>query len=186
VVYLAVVDGVQSAKGLATIHWQLANAPTIVGDMSNLVGTFRENLTLTSGTASTALNTSYQWLFNGVAIAGATNSTLTLTRLQPGQAGYYSVIVSNFAGWVENTPALVTVNVPLQMDSRTELINGEFHGAIWGNLNDACVLEVSTDLRGWTPINLIYIQAQPQPFSHPDAQYYDKLFYRVQPYSEEP
>jgi hypothetical protein len=186
VVYLAVVDGVQSAKGLATINWQLANAPTIVGGMSNVVGTFRGNVTLSSGTSSTALNTRYQWLFEGVEIAGATNSTLTLNKLQPGQAGYYSVIVSNYAGFVYNTPAQVTVNVPLQFDSTLQFSSGQFHGAIWGNLNDSCVLEASTDLRRWFPINIIYIQAQPQPFFDSDAGFYDKLFYRVSPYSENP
>ena len=180
------VDGVQSARGLATINWQLANAPTIVGGMSNVVGTFRQNLTLSSGTVSTALTTSYQWLFNGSAIIGATNSTLTLTKLQLGQAGYYSVIASNYAGSVYNTPAQVSVNVPLQIDPTLQFSNGQLHGAIWGNLDDTCVLEASADLRHWSPINFISIQAQPQPFADPDAEFYDKLFYRVRPYSENP
>jgi hypothetical protein len=186
VVYLAVVDGVQSAKGLATINWQLANAPIIVGGMSNLVGTFRTNLTLSSGTMSTAVKTSYQWLFNGNAIVGATNSTLTLTNLQLGQAGYYSVIASNYAGSVYNTPAQVSINVPLQMDSTLQFINGQVHGAIWGNINDTCVLEASTDLRHWIPINFVSIQAQPQPFLDLDAEFYDQVFYRVRPYSGNP
>ena len=36
----------------------------------------------------------YQWLFDGTAIAGATNRTLLVTNIQPAQ-GYYSVIVFN-------------------------------------------------------------------------------------------
>jgi hypothetical protein len=37
----------------------------------------------------------YQWRFNGENLAGATNSTLTLTNVQPAQAGAYAVVVLN-------------------------------------------------------------------------------------------
>jgi hypothetical protein len=40
----------------------------------------------------------YQWLFDETNIAGATNSTLTLTNIQLTQAGNYSVQVSNIFG----------------------------------------------------------------------------------------
>ena len=40
----------------------------------------------------------YQWQFNGTNLAGATNSTLTLTNVRPEQAGTYTVIVSNSFG----------------------------------------------------------------------------------------
>jgi subtilisin-like proprotein convertase family protein len=52
----------------------------------------------------------YQWLFNATnVIVDATNSTLTLTNLQETQAGAYSVVVSNFAGSVTSTSAILTV-----------------------------------------------------------------------------
>ena len=38
---------------------------------------------------------SYQWRFNGVNLAGATNAALVLTNLQARQGGSYSVLVSN-------------------------------------------------------------------------------------------
>jgi hypothetical protein len=41
---------------------------------------------------------SYQWMKNGTAIDGATSNRLTLTRLVPGDAGIYSVTVSNDQG----------------------------------------------------------------------------------------
>jgi len=70
------------------------------------------------GTASFAVSASgtaplaYQWYFNGGAIAGAVSSTLSLTNLQSGNAGNYTVTVSNSVGSVTSTPAILTVSAP--------------------------------------------------------------------------
>lgn len=42
----------------------------------------------------------YQWRLNGTNLAGATADTLTLTKLQPAQAGEYDVVVSGLGGSV--------------------------------------------------------------------------------------
>jgi hypothetical protein len=42
----------------------------------------------------------YQWLFDGAAMAGGTNRVFSLVNAQPAQSGYYSVIVSNASGSV--------------------------------------------------------------------------------------
>jgi hypothetical protein len=56
----------------------------------------------------------YQWWRNGtVAVPGATNNTLTLENVQPGDAGNYTVVVANAAGSATNdVPAVVTVLDP--------------------------------------------------------------------------
>jgi hypothetical protein len=51
----------------------------------------------------------YQWSFNGSAIAGATNATLTLTNLHLNQAGTYQVAVSNLYGKVTSSNATLSV-----------------------------------------------------------------------------
>ena len=51
----------------------------------------------------------YQWLRNGVPLGGQTNATLTITNAHAGQAGTYSVIVTNVAGVVTSSNATVTV-----------------------------------------------------------------------------
>jgi len=60
---------------------------------------------------STPLN--YQWNFNGTNIVGATNITLTLTNVQPSQAGNYAVQVVNSYGSTSSLTATLTVNVPV-------------------------------------------------------------------------
>lgn len=51
---------------------------------------------------------SYQWRKNGANLA-ATSATLTLTNVQAGQAGDYTVVVSNSVGSVLSDPATLTV-----------------------------------------------------------------------------
>jgi Chitobiase/beta-hexosaminidase C-terminal domain/CotH kinase protein/Lamin Tail Domain/Bacterial TSP3 repeat len=57
----------------------------------------------------------YQWHFDGTPLAGATGSILTLTNLQPDQAGAYSVIAFNEAGSAESQPAVLRLFVPARI-----------------------------------------------------------------------
>ena len=51
----------------------------------------------------------YQWSFNGTPLAGATAATLLLTNLQAGQAGHYSVTVSNVFGATNSSAAALQI-----------------------------------------------------------------------------
>jgi hypothetical protein len=53
---------------------------------------------------------SYQWFDNGVAIANATNSTLSFIGIQPTNGGLYTVVVTSPFGSVTNPPEQVVVN----------------------------------------------------------------------------
>ena len=55
---------------------------------------------------------SYQWRFGSTNIAGATASTYTRTNAQPGDAGDYSVVVTNAAGSATSSNATLTVVTP--------------------------------------------------------------------------
>lgn len=55
---------------------------------------------------------SYQWLLNGRGITGATSSACTRSNAQPADAGSYSVVVSNKAGTVTSSSALLTLITP--------------------------------------------------------------------------
>jgi hypothetical protein len=53
---------------------------------------------------------SYQWQYNGAAIAGANSPVLRLAAVTAGQAGSYLVVVSNAAGTVTSDVATLTVS----------------------------------------------------------------------------
>ena len=75
--------------------------------------------------AAGAAPLSYQWLFNGAAIAGATNSSLPLLNVQPTNGGSYTVVVTNSAASVTSAVAVLTVLLPpvitMQPQSLTNL-----------------------------------------------------------------
>ncbi|HWW02285.1 MAG TPA: hypothetical protein VNZ64_21465 [Candidatus Acidoferrum sp.] len=55
---------------------------------------------------------SYQWLFNGTNLPGATGDALLLSNITSNNQGYYSVVLTNGSGSVTSSPA------PLWIDSR--------------------------------------------------------------------
>lgn len=55
----------------------------------------------------------YQWRTNGVLLADATNSILTLINVQTNQSANYSVVVSNIVGTAISSDALLAVTVPI-------------------------------------------------------------------------
>ncbi len=54
----------------------------------------------------------YQWRFNGLPVAAATNAVFAMSNVQSNQAGIYTVIVNNAAGTLTSTGATLTVYVP--------------------------------------------------------------------------
>ena len=63
-------------------------------------------------TAAGTAPLSYQWLFGGLPIAGATDSTYTFTVGSSADAGYYSVVVTNAFGSATSAKAKLQVNLP--------------------------------------------------------------------------
>ena len=82
--------------------------PTIASQpqsRTNMLGTTASFSVTAFGTAPLA----YQWRFNGLEIAGATATNLTLSNVQLTNAGSYVVVVTNVAGVVTSTVAVLTV-----------------------------------------------------------------------------
>ncbi|HEX5398437.1 MAG TPA: immunoglobulin domain-containing protein [Verrucomicrobiae bacterium] len=100
-IYTNVFFTVISGASLPTITNQPANASIVAGGTTNF--------TVLAGTAPLK----YQWYFNtNTVLPNATNTSLTLTNILKSQAGTYSVIITNTAGSVTSTPAILMVATP--------------------------------------------------------------------------
>jgi hypothetical protein len=55
---------------------------------------------------------SYQWEFSGTNLVGATNTSLTLTNVQPSDFGSYQAVVANLFGSVTSAAAMLALGHP--------------------------------------------------------------------------
>jgi hypothetical protein len=93
-------------------------------------GLFQTNGLVSFSVTATGVGLSYQWLSNGVAIAGATSDTLLMSNLPATSSGSFSVVISNNSGlFVTSTP------VALWLDSRGVGMPDWWQMQYFGNLN---------------------------------------------------
>ncbi len=97
---------------------------------------------------------SYEWFFNQERITGSATTTLTLSNVQPAQAGQYFVIVSNVGGSAQSSNAalsvLVTPTLGIDMAPGSPEVAISFNSV----LGQTYTLEFSDSLLGidWMPL----------------------------------
>jgi pectate lyase len=109
VVVTNVYGAATSAPALLTVTAPIApSITTQPQDQTNLSPGATASFSVVAGGSEPF---SYQWYLNGTnIITNATDATLTLTNVQASAVGLYSVAVSNVAGGVLSSSALLTVN----------------------------------------------------------------------------
>jgi sugar lactone lactonase YvrE len=99
--YNIAVEGLDDASGDIVLSWNLNTnvppVPKILQQPADLTVPFGWPATFLVVAGSTE-NLTYQWLFNDVPIAGATNDVLTVWNIGPGNVGYYRVVVMSAEG----------------------------------------------------------------------------------------
>ncbi|MBM3854793.1 MAG: hypothetical protein FJ399_16845, partial [Verrucomicrobia bacterium] len=98
----AIAASASASFALAGTPFRLIDQPIAQTAIIDGPATFRVNAT---GSGPLA----YQWRRNGVAIAGATGSTYTLTRVAAGDVGLYDVIVTDAGTAFPSATALLTI-----------------------------------------------------------------------------
>ena len=109
--YSVIVTNVLGSVSSTNAVLALVTAPSISLQPTNLVVLQGSNATF-SVTASGTAPLNYQWYFNGTNVAGASNSVYTVSNARTNNAGSYSVTITNVAGGVTSTNAVLTVRVP--------------------------------------------------------------------------
>ncbi|PWU11255.1 MAG: hypothetical protein C5B50_23760 [Verrucomicrobia bacterium] len=85
-----------------------AFAPTITSQPVN-AKVFAGGTSYFSVMATGGPSPAYQWQFNSAPLAAATSPTLVISNVSPGQAGTYAVLVTNYAGSVLSSNAVLSV-----------------------------------------------------------------------------
>lgn len=100
-------DGMSNSAP-ATVSLTIVAPPSITTQPLSQAVVTNQNATFTVA-ASGTMPLSYQWYRQGSMLAGATNSTLTISNVANNSAGRYSVILTNVAGSVTSASATLTV-----------------------------------------------------------------------------
>lgn len=120
---------------------------------SNILGSFPASFIVTTANA-----TNFQWQFNGIDLAGATGTNLTLPDARRTNSGVYAVVVAGPGGTVRSSNAVLRVmaiqafaNAPVRLgDGGIRLLFGDHDGGLL-SANDATniAVEFSPDLKNW-------------------------------------
>lgn len=153
-------------------------APTILTQPSNTFVSLGSNGTFFLNASGTSPMT-YEWRFNGNRLANvAATNTLLRTNVQAGDAGYYSVLVSNAVGAATSSNAILFVQIPLQFSSLDLGSNGRMHFAISGTFQTTNTISCSSNLVDWMDLTNVVIGNAPFEFIDPGANA-PQRFYRV-------
>jgi hypothetical protein len=122
----------------------------------------------------------YQWQRGGANIPNATSATLTVTNVQPAQAGTYYVVVTNAIGQPAVFSAILQVaGWPLLGEPR-RLPDGTFTGMITGLVpSQTYSVEASTNLVEWEPGPPFTATGTSMPFVDDSAPETPQRFFRV-------
>ncbi|HUR47359.1 MAG TPA: lamin tail domain-containing protein [Candidatus Saccharimonadales bacterium] len=87
---------------------------------------------ITLSVSATGSGLHYQWNFGGSTIASATNSSLSLTNVQSGQAGLYQITISNPTGAVSGSILLDVKQPPLIVQQPSSKISAAGSSTYFG------------------------------------------------------
>jgi pectate lyase len=115
----SIITSPTAGAGAGVVTWAKTNwlitaytqsAPVIVADPQNQTVNAGDTATFVVVAGGSA-PLSYQWYYNtNTLLPGATNSSLTLTNVQAGNAGTYSAVVGNSVNSVSSQTASLSVN----------------------------------------------------------------------------
>ncbi len=177
--YSAVVSDAYSSVTTSNATLTVIDPPSITAQPLGQRIMLGSSVSFTVSVSGTA-PFSYQWRFNSINLLNATNAAYVIQAVGATNTGNYSVVVTNLAGSVTSSNALLTVIVPptlaLQLWAGYPLLNLE------GMLSNNFVVQYSTNLADTNWVNLLSLtnlSASPYLFLDPAGDDEPARFYRA-------
>jgi hypothetical protein len=150
----------------------------ITNQPASQIVAFGADATFTAGVSGTA-PFSYQWRFQGAALSGATNASLTITNVQAASLGGYQLVVANLAGSATSALATLTVEGQPVLVNVQRLGDGTVRMGITGSPNRTYAIEAGTDLQNWSLVGSVAYTNGIMPFTDSTAPGTTNRFYRA-------
>ena len=155
--YTLVVNNAVGVVTSAVATLTVSGPPVITLQPASQSVAAGNNVTFTATAAGTP-PLSYQWRFNNANLSGATSTNLTLTSVQPGKAGNYTVVAANSLGSATSAVAVLTVlpsagTVIIDGAQTYQTIDGfgvNANSGSWNNNDLQPVLDALIDQAGMT------------------------------------
>jgi hypothetical protein len=176
--YSVIITGPNTiTSGVAQVS--IIDPPTIISGPYS--PTVLRGDTVELSVTATGSNLAYQWQHNNLNVEAATNSTLTMTEVQPSDAGTYGVLVRNTVGALSRTATLTVLSPPLVMEFLGIAIHPDQSPTLTINSDPGAnySLDVSDDLSTWSPLFPFLNGAGILDLTDPDATNTVQRFYRL-------
>lgn len=176
--YTVVITNVAGAITSAPATLTILTPPVVVnppGSQRVLENTLATFTVSAGGSAPFA----YQWRWKNATIAGATNATLTLSNVLAASAGGYDVKITNQAGAVTSSLAMLTVSVRPTLKIPATFSNGLGQISILGTTGDIYVVETSSNAATWSAAGMVTNVGGAAQFIEGGTNGYGPRFYRA-------
>jgi Immunoglobulin domain len=175
--YRIAVDGFNGAMGNVVLNWLQPSAPVFTTQPQSQTKYVADSVTFTAQAVGNPAP-GYQWRFNGSGIAGATNTSYTITGLQTNDAGNYIVVATNSSGSVTSAVAVLTILTSQATLSSSVYTNNQFQLTVSQVTNLTYIIQGNTNL---STTNWISLATNVAPFTFTDAlaSNYVTRFYRA-------
>jgi hypothetical protein len=139
-----------------------AVAPAITAQPAAIAVKVTSNATFTVAASGIPV-ANYQWRFNGTNIPGASNSSYTRSNVQYADAGNYSVLLTNIAGSVTSSNALLSIitAAPAQLQTVSWQPDASLYLQITGDPGATYYVQTSTNLVDWVELTNVTVGVGP-------------------------
>ena len=165
------------AAGEGTVY-EFAFNPRIAAGPTNRVVAVGSTVNFSIAAAGTGPLT-YQWLFNGNPVSGATNATLTLSNVTTNQTGIYAVVVFGAGGTVTSQPASLAVVGPPVFTSVARLGDGNLRLTLSVAPHASYSIQTSSNLVDWATQTNVFATSSLIQISDLTATNAVRRFYRA-------